>query len=159
MTSVRSAAKLTDMSDQWRSEAESAFLLGDILARQGDVESATGAFHSAIAMDDPEWSSRAAYHLGELLWQTRDPDGAEAALRVAADAGHPEWTPAAQVVQGVICAARQDMDGAMRADGAAIASGHPTGPGSTGARCTSGGARRPRRSWPTGGPSSWTIPS
>ena len=52
------------MSDQWRSEAESAFLLGDILARQGDVASATGAFHSAIAMDDPEWSPQAAYHLG-----------------------------------------------------------------------------------------------
>jgi TolA-binding protein len=80
------------MSGQWRSEAESAFLLGDILARQGDVESATGAFHSAIAMDDPEWSPRAAYHLGELLWQTRDPGGAEAALRLAIDAGHPEWT-------------------------------------------------------------------
>ena len=37
--------------------------MGDYLARQGDVESARGAFQSAIAMHDPEWSPRAAYHL------------------------------------------------------------------------------------------------
>ena len=47
--------------------------MGDYLARQGDVESARGAFQSAIAMHDPEWSPRAAYHLGELLWQVDDP--------------------------------------------------------------------------------------
>jgi Flp pilus assembly protein TadD len=83
------------MSDKGRSEAENAFLLGDLLARQGDVESARGAFQSAVAMHDPEWSPWAAYHLGELLWAVRDPAGAEAALRVATDAGHPEWSPAA----------------------------------------------------------------
>jgi len=78
------------MSDKGRSEAESAFLMGDYLARQGDVESARGAFQSAIAMNDPEWSPRAAYHLGELLWQVDDPEGAEAALWVAIQARHPE---------------------------------------------------------------------
>ena len=114
------------MSDEDRSPAQDAFIMGDLLARQGDVESARGAFQSAIAMGDPEWSPRAAYHLGELLWAVRDPGGAEAALGVAVAAGHPEWSPAAEVVQGVICAARQDMGGATRAYGAAIASEHPT---------------------------------
>ena len=78
------------MSDKGRSEAESAFRMGDYLARQGDVESARGAFQSAIAMNDPEWSPRAAYHLGELLWQVDDPEGADAALWVAIQARHPE---------------------------------------------------------------------
>ena len=55
-----------------RSQAQDAFIMGDLLARQGDVESARGAFQSAIAMRDPEWSPRAAYHLGELLWAVRE---------------------------------------------------------------------------------------
>src|SRR5215213_480515 len=83
------------MSDKGRSEAESAFLMGDDLARQGDVESARGAFPSAIAMNDPEWSPRAAYHLGELLWQVDDPEGAEAALWVAIQAAIPPTPPGA----------------------------------------------------------------
>ena len=65
------------MSDKDRRQAQDAFTMGDLLARQGDVEQARGAFQSAIAMRDPEWSPRAAYHLGELLWAVRDPRGAE----------------------------------------------------------------------------------
>ena len=41
------------MSDEDRSPAQDAFIMGDLLARQGDVESARGAFQSEIAMGDP----------------------------------------------------------------------------------------------------------
>ena len=114
------------MSDKARSEAESAFLIGDYLARQGDSSRPKGRPSRPSPCGDPEWSPRAAYHLGELLWAVRDPFGAEDALRVAIDARHPEWSPAAEVVQGVICASRQNLAGAMRAYGAAIATRHPT---------------------------------
>jgi hypothetical protein len=82
LTPAPPPGRLCDMRDEDRSQAQDAFIMGDLLARQGDVESARGAFQSAIAMRDPEWSPRAAYHLGELLWAARDPDGAEAALGV-----------------------------------------------------------------------------
>jgi hypothetical protein len=88
------APEVLGLRDKRRGDGESSFPMGDYLARQGDAESATGAFRSAIAHDDPEWSPRAAYHLGELLWAARDPGGAEAALRVATDARHPEESPA-----------------------------------------------------------------
>jgi tetratricopeptide (TPR) repeat protein len=113
------------MSIDGKNAAQDAFILGDALARQGDLLSARGALQTAISLNDPEWSPRAACVLGDLLWTQGDPAGAEPFLAVARDSGHPDWAPAAEVVQGVICASRRDVSGAMRAYGAAIASEHP----------------------------------
>ena len=112
--------------------AESAFLLGVALLRgqvsaapDDQIESAKGAFISAIHYRSPEWSPRAAFVLGDVYRQEGDLDAAECYLQVARDSGHPEWAPLAEISEGVLRMTRGDAQGAQRAYEAVIAGDHP----------------------------------
>jgi tetratricopeptide (TPR) repeat protein len=112
--------------------AESAFIVGMALlqghvsaAPDDPVESAKGAFISAIHYRSSEWSPRAAFVLGDLYRQEGDLNAAERYLQIARESGHQEWAPLAEINQGILCMTRGDVQGARRAYEAAIATGHP----------------------------------
>jgi tetratricopeptide (TPR) repeat protein len=112
--------------------AESAFIVGIALlqgkasaAPDDQIESAKGAFISAIHYGSPEWSPRAAFVLGDLYRQEGDLSAAERYLHIARDSGHPEWAPLAEISEGVLLMTRGDVQGAQRAYEAVIASDHP----------------------------------
>src|SRR5258708_6529843 len=115
------------MSGSSRNPARDAFTVGwalktgaATLTPDDDLESARGAFITAMRANDQEWSPRASYVLSEMMLQHGDADSAERYLHVALRSSHPDWKPAADVLEGLIRASRGDVAGAAGAHGRAI---------------------------------------
>ncbi len=121
------------MSGSSRNPARDAFTVGwalktgaATLTPDDDLESARGAFITAMRANDQEWSPRASYVLSEMMLQHGDADSAERYLHVALRSSHPDWKPAADVLEGLIRASRGDVAGAAGAYERAIATRHTT---------------------------------
>lgn len=112
--------------------AADAFLVGlalltgrATLGPDDPFEAAVGAFLTAVAQSDPEWSPRASYTLGEAYRQRGRENEAEHHLITAIRAGHRDWSPAARVSLGLLAATRGRSADAIREYQAVIASAHP----------------------------------
>jgi hypothetical protein len=99
--------------------------LGQLLARQGDVQGATAAYRQAVESGHPDAAPAAAFYLGVLLAGQGDVQGARAAYRQAIESGYPDAAPMAAVNLGQLLAEQGDVQGARAAYRQAIDSGHP----------------------------------
>lgn len=89
-----------------------AFNLGNLLARQGDMDGARAAHEQTAACEHDDAAPMAAFNLGSLLADQGDLDGACASYRQAVDSGHPDQAPGAAFHLGNLLARQGDVDGA-----------------------------------------------
>lgn len=74
-----------------------AYLLGTLLAKQGDVDCARAVYQQAIESGHHDKRPKAAVSLGILLADQGDAEGARAAYQLAISSGHPTAGPDAAV--------------------------------------------------------------
>ena len=101
------AAELAYRRGDEAGDAGSAFNLGVLLHRRGDLAGAVAAYERAEQRGDPD----AAFNLGVLLYESGDLDGAEAAWRRSVERRHAR----ASANLGFLLQRRGDLAGALAA--------------------------------------------